>query len=134
MVPSRRHILQLVVGPHLACQVLDPKVYFPGTSTPEGPQHTGPAPWRRMFHPFALLYTPHLRHQHQHHGGVCFTHSLCSTPLIFIINTSSPRIRKLLKLPQLNLNDAMTHAHSIIFPHGLAVIRSILFRNYFTRG
>ena len=46
--------------------VLDPKVYFPGTSTPEGPQHTGPATWGRMFHPFALLHPRHLHHQHQH--------------------------------------------------------------------
>ena len=88
----------------------NPKVYFPGTSTPEGPQHTGPAPWRHMFHPFALLHPHHLHHQHQH-----------------------PRIHKLLKLPQLNLNDAITQAHSTTFPHGLAVIRSILFRNYFIR-
>ena len=90
--------------------VPDPKVYFPGTSTPEGPQHTGPTPWRRMFHLFTLLYPRHLHHQHQH-----------------------PRIRKLLKLPRLNLNDAITQAHSTTFPHGLTVIRSILFRNYFTR-
>ena len=40
------------------------KVYFLGTSTPEGPQHTRPALWGRMFHPFALLH-PHLLH-HQH--------------------------------------------------------------------
>ena len=46
--------------------VPDPKVYFPGTSTPEGPQHTGPAPWGRMFHPFTLLHPRHLHHQHQH--------------------------------------------------------------------
>ena len=46
--------------------VPDPKVYFPGTSTPEGPHHTGPAPWRRIFHPFALLHPRHLHHQHQH--------------------------------------------------------------------
>ena len=46
--------------------VPDPKVYFPGTSTPEDPQHTGPAPWGRIFHPFALLHPRHLHHQHQH--------------------------------------------------------------------
>ena len=84
--------------------VPDPKVYFPGTSTSEGPQRTRPAPQGRMFHPFALLHPRHLHHQHQH-----------------------PRIHKLLKLPQLNLSDAITHAHSTTFPHGLAVIRSILF-------
>ena len=91
--------------------VPDPKVYFPGTSTLEGPQHTGPAPW-----------------------GICFTHLLCFIFVIFITNISTPGIHKLLKLPQLNLSDAITHAYSTTFPHGLAVIRSILFRDYFTRS
>ena len=89
--------------------VPDPKVYFPGTSTPEGPQHIGPTPWS-------------------------FTHSLCFILVIFITNISTPRIHKLLKLPQLNLSDAITQAHSTTFPHGLAVIRSILFWDYFTKG
>ena len=91
--------------------VPDPKVYFPGTSTLEGPQHTGPAPW-----------------------GICFTHLLCFISVIFITNISTPGIHKLLKLPQLNLSDAITHAYSTTFPHGLAVIQSILFRDYFTRS
>ena len=72
--------------------------------------------------------------QGQHHGGVCFTHSLCFIPVIFITNISTPKIHKLLKLPQLNLSDVITQAHSTTFPHGLAVIRSILFWDYFTRG
>ena len=42
--------------------VPDPKVYFPGTSTLEGPQHTRPAPWGHMFHPFALLHLCLLHH------------------------------------------------------------------------
>ena len=46
--------------------VPDPKVYFPETCTLEGPQHTGPAPWGRMFHPFALLQPCLLHHQHQY--------------------------------------------------------------------
>ena len=53
-----------------------PKVYSPETSTLEGPQCTGPAPWWRMFHPFTLLHF-HLLHT----------------------TTSIPRIHKLLKLP-----------------------------------
>ena len=41
--------------------VPDLKVYFLETSTPEGPQHTGPTPLGRMFHPFASSL-PHLLH------------------------------------------------------------------------
>ena len=44
----------------------DLKVYFLETSTPEGPQHTGPAPWCYVFHPFTLLHPRLLHHQHQH--------------------------------------------------------------------
>ena len=88
-----------------------PKVYFPETSTPEGPQCTGPAPWWRMFHPFTLLHF-HLLHT----------------------TTNIPKIHKLLKLHQLNLSDTKTHAHSTTFPHDLYVIRSILFWDYFTRS
>ena len=79
-----------------------PKVYFPEISTPEGPQRTGPMPWWRMFHPFTLLDF-HLLHT----------------------TTSIPKIHKLLKLPQLNLSDAITYAHLITFPYVLHVIRSI---------
>ena len=79
-----------------------PKVYFPEISTPEGPQRTGPMPWWRMFHPFTLLDF-HLLHT----------------------TTSIPKIHKLLKLPQLNLSDAITYAHLTTFPYVLHVIRSI---------
>ena len=112
MVPSRRHILQLAIEPHSACSQSQIQ-----RCTSQEHLH------QRV---------PNI--QGQHHGGVCFTHSLCFIPVIFITNISTPRIHKLLKLPQLNLSDAITHAHSTIFPHGLAVIRSILFRDCFTRS
>ena len=108
MVQSHRCILRLVVGPHSTQSISYPKEYSLETSTPEGPQHTGPAPWWRMFHLFTLLHF-HLLHT----------------------ATSLPKIHRLLKLLQLNLSDTITHAHSITFPHVLAVIQSIFFRNYF---
>ena len=40
-------------------------------------------------------------------------HHPCFITVFFTTTTSIPRIHKLLKLPQLNLSDAMTHAHSI---------------------
>ena len=89
--------------------VPDPKVYFPRTSTPEGPQHIGPAPWGRMFHLFALLHLRHLHHQHQH-----------------------PKIHMLLKLPQLNLSDAITQAHSTTFPHAVPNQHLHLFPIFYT--
>ena len=85
-----------------------PKVYSLETSTPEGPQRTGPAPWWHMFHPFTLLHF-HLLHT----------------------TTSLPKIHRLLKLRQLNLSDTITCAHLTTFPHVLAVTQSILFGNYF---
>ena len=112
MVPSHRHILLLAVGPHSAC------------SQSQIPRCTSQEHLHQR--------VPNI--QGQHHGGVCFTHSLCFIPVIFITNINTPRIHKLLKLPQLNLSDAITQAHSITFLHGLTVIRSILFRDYFTRS
>ena len=88
-----------------------PKVYSPEISTPEGPQRTELAPWWRMFHPFTLLHF-HLLHT----------------------TTSIAKIHKLLKLPQLNLSDTITHVHSTTFPHVLAAIWSIFFRDNFTRS
>ena len=35
-----------------------PKLYFPETSTLEGPQHIGPSPWCHMFHPFTSSSSP----------------------------------------------------------------------------
>ena len=64
--------------------------------------------------------------QGQRHGGVCFTHSLCFIPVFFTTNIRIPKIHKLLKLPELNLSETITHAHSTTFPHVLCVIRSIL--------
>ena len=111
MIPSHMRIRWLAVRPHSAC------------SQSQIPRCTSQEHLHQR--------VPNI--QGQHHGSVCFTHSLCFIPVIFITNISTPRIHKLLKLLQLNLSDAITQAHSTTFPHGLAIIRSILFRDYFTR-
>ena len=111
MVPSPKCILWLAAGPHSVC------------SQSQIPRCTSQ---KRLYQ-----RVPNI--QGQRHGGVCFTHSLCFIPVIFITNINTPIIHKLLKLPQLNLSETIKHAHSTIFPHVLTVIRSIFFRDYFTK-
>ena len=55
-------------------------------------------------------------------------HHLCFIPVFFTTNISIPKILKLLKLPQLNLSDVITHVHSTTFPHVLYIIQSIFLK------
>ena len=112
MVPSHKHIWWLATKPHSTCcqsHILKyPRNIYPKNSL--------------MYRASSMV------------SYVSPIHHLCFIPVFFTTSTSIPRIHKLLKLPHINLSDAMTHAHSTTFPHVLCVIRSIFFWDYFTRS